>query len=166
MTLPDPSTPLTNKRHEQYAFQRAKGVDQATSWQRTIPFGQPYTGGNGSLRVSGHRCEQRPEVRERIDWLILETRNALEDAPVSLSRSDVIAMSLEVGDALEAAYRAAVTSSVSPQAIERLKGVWAAHLARQGKMDANDDQILPDPNSGELTTLLANMGRVCTCQKH
>lgn len=164
--MSDPTKPLVNKRHEEYATQRAKGVDQATSWQRTIPFGQSYTGGNGSLRVSGHRCEQRPEVRARIDWVIEKARSAAGTTPVSLSRSDVIAMSLEVCDALEAAYRAAVTSSVSPQAIERLKGVWAAHLARQGKMDANDDQILPDPNSGELTTLLANMGRVCTCHKH
>jgi len=161
----DPSQPLTNKRHEQYAMQRAKGVDQATSWQRTIPFGQAYSGGNTSLRVSGHRVEKRPEVRSRIDWLFQQARNAVDESPEALSRGDIVAASLEVSEALEAAYRACADEiTVPPQALERLKSVWSGHLARQGKLEEAGPTPETDP-SPHLAALTRYMERVCTCQK-
>lgn len=162
--MSDPSQPLANRRHEIYATARAKGLPQAESWRKTVPFGQTYIGSNTSLRVSGHRVEQRPEVRARIDWLTKAARRAPEGAPVHLSRTDIVKASLEVSEALEMAYKAAQGSTASPQAIERLKIVWAAHLVRQGKLDEAHEP-LPDGNDGMLWDMVERIQnlQVCKC---
>lgn len=163
--LPDPSEPLANQRHEIYAAARAKGLKQSDAWRATIPFGTAYKGGDLSLRVSGNRVESRPEVRARIDFLTIQGRvTAPEDAPDTLSRTDIVQASLEVSEALEACYRRAVESSCSPQQIERLKSVWAAHLARQGKLD-EAHELLPTNDEADVSEIMVriqNMG-VCTC---
>ena len=162
----DPSEPLANKRHEIYAAARARGLKQSDSWRATIPFGTPYKGGDLSLRVSGNRVESRPEVRARIDYLIQHGRASTSDSvPDSLTRADIIRASLEVSEALEACYRRAVESSCSPQQIERLKAVWAAHLARQGKLDEADEPLPTGgkTNEAEIMVRIKNLG-VCSCQ--
>lgn len=162
----DPTQPLTNIRHETYATARAKGLPQADSWRKTIPFGQAYSGSNTSLRVSGHRVEQRPEVRARIDWLTKRARKAPEGPPAPLSRANIVAASLEVSDSLEMAYQAAQHSTASPQAIERLKTVWAAHLARQGKMDDAAEPLLDADATGVFDMLeRIKCLEVCKCPK-
>lgn len=163
--MSDPSQPLTNDRHETYATARAKGLPQADSWRKTIPFGQAYSGTNTSLRVSGHRVEQRPEVRARIDWLTKAARNPAEPVPEHLSRADIVQASLEVSEALEMAYRTAQGSTASPQALERLKSVWAAHLARQGKLEETHEP-LPDADNTEIWAMLERISdlQVCKCK--
>lgn len=165
-TAPVPSQPLANSRHEIYATGRAKGLPQAESWRKTVPFGQVYNGSNTSLRVSGHRVEQRPEVRARIDWLTKAARGIPKGAPEHLSRADIVKASLEVSEALETAYKAAQSSSTSPQAIERLKSVWAAHLARQGKLDETHEP-LPHGDDAMLLDMVERIQnlQVCMCPK-
>ncbi len=160
------SVPLMNEKHESYASSRAKGVSQAEAFKSTIPFGTAYNGGNASLRVSGHRLEKRPDVKARIAYLRKIARSDVDDADKPLSRGEVVQISLEVSEALEATYKAARGSSVSPQALERLKAVLASHLARQGKID--DDAKPLDSARGDVETALI-MRRIvglggCTCQ--
>lgn len=165
--LPDPSEPLANARHEIYAAARAKGLKQSDSWRATIPFGTAYKGGDLSLRVSGNRVESRPEVRARIDFLTMQGRvSAPESVPDTLTRADIIQASLEVSEALEDCYRRAVESACSPQQIERLKSVWAAHLARQGKLDEAHEP-LPTGEETDVAEIMArvqNLG-VCSCHQ-
>jgi len=158
------SEPLVNARHETYSQARAKGVTQADAWKAAIPFGQEYKGGNSSLRVSGHRTEQRPEVQARIDWLRQQPgkRACVESGP--LTRSEIVSVSLEVAEVLETAYRASLGSAVSPQAIERLKSCLGSHLSRQGKMeDAND--MVSDFDETVVEIIMASISnlKVCTC---
>lgn len=162
--MSDPSQPLTNNRWEIYATTRAKGLPQADSWRKTIPFGQAYSGSNTSLRVSGHRVERRPEVRARIDWLTKTARSAPIGVSDHLSRADIVEASLEVSAALEMAYRTAQGSTASPQALERLKSVWAAHLARQGKLEETHAP-LPDGNSAMFLGMVKRIQnlKVCAC---
>lgn len=167
--LPDPSLPLKNERHELYAIQRAKGVDQGMSWKNTIPFGTAYNGGATSLRVSGHRAEKRPEVQARIKWLIAEARSAAEDVRETFERADIIRLNLEVSEALQAAYEGAVLANVSPQRLEQLRTVFASHLGRQGKLTDEGDDALPDDEAttqvAAMLTWMKNLGS-CTCQTH
>ncbi len=160
---PDPSEPLANKRHEIYAAARARGLKQSDSWRATIPFGTPYKGGDLSLRVSGNRVEARPEVRARIDYLIKQERiSSPENVPDTLTRADIVQASLEVSEALEACYRTAVESSCSPQQIERLKSVWAAHLARQGKLD-EAHAPLPGNSEPDVAEIMSRITKLETC---
>ena len=163
--MSDGSQPLANHRHEIYAKARAKGLKQADSWKATIPFGTAYKGGDLSLRVSGNRVEARPEVAERIAFLTREKRRAaIVEVPETLTRTDIVGLSLEVTEALEAAYSAAAQSSASPQQIERLKSVWAAHLARQGKL-GEAHAPLPSTDQTDIAEIMKriqNIG-VCTC---
>jgi len=160
----DPSQALSNARWETFAAARAKGLSLGQSWAKTIPFGQSYTGGDNSLRVSGHRCEAKPIVKARINWLREQMFNDAVMPAESLSRPEIIAASLEVSSALEKAYRAALGSSASPQAIERLKTVWAAHLYRQGKMD-DATEPLPSTDTEEIGAMMDRICdlRECTC---
>ena len=163
--MSDGSQPLANTRHEAYAQGRAKGLKQADAWRATIPFGTAYKGGDLSLRVSGNRVESRPEVRARIGYLIKHGRvSAPENIPDTLTRADIVQASLEVSEALEACYRTAVKSSCSPQQIERLKSVWAAHLARQGKLDEVHAPLPDDAETdvAEIMKRIQSIG-VCTC---
>lgn len=158
--------PLKNPRWEIYAQARAKGLGQAEAWQRTVPFGQQYSGSNTSLRVSGHRVEQRPEVQARIQHLTKHARRSVSEGAQVMSRADIVRVSLEVSEALEAAYKAAQSSSASPQAIERLKTVWASHLSRQGQMQ---DASKPLPDAEHSPDFLALQARIqnfgdCKCQ--
>lgn len=163
--MSDGSQPLANTRHEAYAQGRAKGLKQADAWKATIPFGTAYKGGDLSLRVSGNRVESRPEVRARIDYLIKHGRvSAPENIPDTLTRADIVQASLEVSEVLETCYRTAVKSSCSPQQIERLKSVWAAHLARQGKLEQANEPLPTDTkiDVAEIMTRIQEMG-ACTC---
>ena len=154
---------LANTRHEIYAQSRAKGMKQGDAWKTTVPFGTPYKGGGVSLRVSGNRVEARPEVRARINYLIRESRRAaVVEVPETLTRADIMGLSLEVTEALEAAYSAAVQSTASAQQIERLKGVWAAHLARQGKLEEAREP-LPENHEKETAAIMARIRAMGNC---
>lgn len=163
----DPSQALSNTRWETFAAARAKGLSLGQSWAKTIPFGQSYKGGDNSLRVSGHRCESKPAVKARIDWLRQQAHSSAVMPTESLSRAEIVATSLEVSAALEDAYRAALGSIASPQAIERLKTVWAAHLYRQGKME-DATEPLPNADAEEIEAMMHRIvdQRMCTCPTH
>ena len=164
--MSDGTMPLTEKRAEKFAQARAKGVSQAEAYKATIPFGTAHSGDNASLRVSGHRLEKRPDVASRIAFLRKQARSGAGDTNKPLTKSEVVAISLEVSQTLESTYKAALSSSVSPQALERLKAVLAAHLARQGKLD-DETTPLSDDTDVEISTM---MNRIelggCTCQPH
>ena len=167
--LADPSKPLKNRRHELFSIQKSKGVDNGAAWKNTIPFGQAYSGGPTSLRVSGHRVARRNEVRARIKWLIAAARNDAGDVPETFERSDIIKLSLEVSDALEAAYQGAVKSNISPLRLEQLRTVFASHLGRQGKLAEGADEILPDDDAAEQVKkmiLWMENREPCTCPTH
>lgn len=167
--LPDPSQPLKNRRHELFSIQKSKGVDNGAAWKSTITFGQAYSGGPTSLRVSGHRVAKRNDVKARIQWLIEAAQDDAGDVQESFERSDIIKLSLEVSDALEAAYQGAVKSNVSPLRLEQLRTVFASHLGRQGKLAEGADEILPDDESAEqvkkMIFWMENRGP-CTCPTH
>lgn len=162
--LPDPSQPLENARWESYALARSKGLGQAESWYKSKPQRSSPDRNDASLRVSGHRAEKKPEVFARIEWLIAEGRKGASNSSDALSRQDILKASVEVSDALESAYRMALETSVSPQAIERLKSVWAAHLARQGKMEEPTMRTLDNADESEAAKMTMNMEKLCTCQ--
>jgi len=165
--LQDPSLPIKNQRHELYAIQRAKGVDQGTAWKNTVPFGQAYNGSATSLRVSGHRAEKRPEVQARIRWHIAEARSCSGEAQETFERSEIIQLNLEVSEALQAAYERAVMANVPPQRLEQLRTVFASHLGRQGKLSDEGDEALPDDEAtaqvAAMVNWMHNLG-ACTCQ--
>lgn len=159
----DGSSPLLNEKHETYAVARAKGVSQAEAYKSTIPFGTAHNGGNASLRVSGHRLEKRPDVKARIAYLRRYARSATDNADKPLSKAEVVQISLEVTQTLEATYKAALASSVPPQALERLKAVLAAHLARQGKLDDEPAPLSEDADA-EISKMMDRIKvGVCTC---
>lgn len=162
--MSDGSSPLLNEKYETYAVSRAKGLSQAEAYKSTIPFGTAHNGGNASLRVSGHRLEKRPDVMARIAYLRRQARGAIVDANKPLTRAEVVEISLEVSDVLEATYRAALASSVSPQALERLKAVLAAHLARQGKLE-EQPAVQCEGLGAEIKTMMSRikLGE-CECQ--
>ena len=166
--LPDPSLPLRNKRHEMFALQRAKGVDQGAAWKNTIPFGQAYNGGANSLRVSGHRVEKRLDVKARIRMLIAEARSDASEVPDTFERGDIIKLTLEVSEGLQNAYEAALEANVSPLRLEQLRTVFASHLARQGKMTEEADEAIPDDAAAARVRKMAewmhDVGE-CQCQK-
>lgn len=169
LVVTDPSQPLKNKRHELFAIQKAKGVDNGTAWKNTIPFGQSYTGGPTSLRVSGHRVSQRNEVMLRVSHLIAEARNDAPDVQESFDRSDIIKLNLEVSEALQAAYEAAVVANVSPLRLEQLRTCYAAHLSRQGRYVEDNDNILRDDGDDEqIKTMMVWMANLeaCSCPTH
>lgn len=128
-----------------------------------LRFGTAHNGGNASLRVSGHRLEKHRDITERISYLRRQARGAMVDASKPLTRVEVVEISLEVTDVLETTYRAALASSVSPQALERLKAVLAAHLARQGKLDDEPAPLSEDANA-EISNMMYRI-KVggCTC---
>lgn len=164
--MSDGSSPLANEKHETYAVCRAKGVSQAEAYKSTVPFGTAHKGGNASLRVSGHRLEKRVDVAARIAYLRKRAQAAPEDSNKPLTRAEVIEVSLEVSDVLEATYRAALGSSAPPQALERLKAVLGAHLARQGKLDEGEIP-LPDDTGGEIEVMMKRFTlEVCKCREH
>ena len=160
----DACAPLVNEKHEIYAVARAKGVSQAEAYKSTIPFGTAHNGGNASLRVSGHRLEKRPDVKARIAYLRQLARSDVDDADKPLSRGEVVEISLEVTQTLEATYKAALASSVSSQALERLKAVLAAHLARQGKLDDEPAPLSEDADAAISDMMDRIKVGLCTCQ--
>lgn len=163
--MSDPSQPLKNARWERFAIARSKGADLGAAWKSAMPFGKKHSGDPVALRVAGHRCQQREEVAARIQHLIRESRRtAPEDSPEVLTRSDIVQAALECTEALEMAHIAALRSSVSPQAVERLRSVLAAHLARQGKLTEDQGDPLPDPDAFDVAGLVDRISlHVCTC---
>lgn len=167
MTEVDGSQPLENDRWEIFAQERARGKSQAESYAATVPFGTEWKGGNAALRVSGHRLQRHEAVKNRIKFLAGEARRAMnDDLPETLTRSDIIAASIEVSETLEAAYRACASAEIAipPTKLEALKSVWTAHLARQGSLEHRDGDDAPMKDSPEFAALLRNIGAHCTCQ--
>jgi len=133
--LDDGSQRLRNPRHERYCVGRSRGLSQADAWARTFRKDQRIPS-NDSNRVSGCRTEQRPEVAARIKHLLKARRaeNAPDGIPESFDHAALVALSLEITEALELALKAAKNSSIPSTQLTRLKTVLSAHLARQGKM--------------------------------
>lgn len=132
---PRGTEPLKNARHERYCDGRSRGLSQADAWALTFRNDQKIPA-NSSNRVTGCNLEKRPEVAARIEHLTKARRaeNAPDDIPEAFGQAELVALSLEISEALEAALAAAQKSAISNTALTRLKQVLSAHLARQGKM--------------------------------
>lgn len=133
--MDDGSQRLRNPRHERYCEGRSRGLSQADAWAQTFRKDQRIPS-NDSNRVSGCRTEQRPEVAARIKHLLKARRakNAPDDIPEAFDHAALVALSLEITEALESALKVAQKSSIPSAQLTRLKTVLSAHLARQGKM--------------------------------
>jgi len=161
----NPSKPLSNVRHEQFALCRARGMTYGEAWKATIPFGAQYKGGDNALRVTGFKVAQRPEVAARVAFLREQDKKAAQQPDEALSHADVIRLNLEVSEAMETAYRAADAACVPPQKLESLKRVLAAHLSRQGKLEQPDGLKRDKVESlAALEPLLSNISKKCACQ--
>ena len=155
------SQPLKN-RYECFAQARARGWDQASSWASTFRKDQKIPS-NASNRVSGCRAEKRPEVVARIRYLTKERRaEAPDDIPEVFDHAALVALSLEITQALEAALDAAKRSSISNTALTRLKQAFAAHLSRQGKM-TDRGSTAPVNRSSAAWDRFYNLD-VCSCE--
>lgn len=132
---PRGSEPLKSARHECYCDGRSRGLSQADAWARTFRKDQKIPN-NASNRVTGCNLEKRPEIAARIEHLTKARRSESlqDDIPEAFGNADLVELSLEISNALEAALAAAQNSAISNTALTRLKQVLSAHLARQGKM--------------------------------
>lgn len=156
--------PLANIRHEQFAQRLSRGASYGEAWKATVPFGTEYKGGANSLRVTGFRVAQRPEVAARIEFLRYEAKQSTERANEPLSQADVVRLNLEVSNALETAYKAADAANVPPQKLEALRRVLAGHLARQGKLDQPQAfDLKPTEATKIVEKVTKNMAKVCAC---
>lgn len=155
-------TPLKNSRHETYCMWRSRGLSQADSWARTFRKDQKIPS-NSSNRVTGCNAEKRPEVAARIRHLTKSRRaeNAPDDIPVAFGHAELVALSLEISEALEAALAAAQKSAISNTALTRLKSVLSAHLARQGKM-SDKGPVTPSNDRNAAWDHFYSL-KVCTC---
>lgn len=135
--------PLKKGRHETYAQGRSRGLSQADAWARTFRKDQTIPA-NSSNRVTGCNLEKRAEVEARIEHLTKARRaeNAQDNIPETFGRTELVALSLEISEALETALVAAQKSAISNTALTRLKQVLSAHLARQGKMTEKGEPTL------------------------
>ena len=131
----DGSQPLENKKHERYCEARSRGLSQADAWASTFRKGEPIPN-NASNRVTGCNLEKREDVNSRLAYLTKARRaeNAPDDIPDTFDHAALVALSLEISEALESALEVAQKSAISNTALTRLKQAFAAHLARQGKM--------------------------------
>ena len=159
----DLAEPLKNMRHEAFAKARVS-MSIADAWAGSLPAGAKRPARN-SLKAAGWKVEKRPEVQRRIAFLRKEAEAARREieVPDVIRRSDIAAISLEVTEALEAAYVAA--SAANPTTREALARVWAAHLGRQGKL-TEEDGAPPEETSEDV---LAGIRRLeewepCRCK--
>ena len=143
------ATPLANKRYETYCEGRSRGLSQADAWARTFRKDQKIPN-NASNRATACKLEkERPELAARIAYLtqVRRAETGPDGIPEAFGHADLVALSLEISEALESALAAAQKSSISNTALTRLKQVLSAHLARQGKM-ADKGPISPS-NAGQ-----------------
>ena len=84
------------------------------------------------------------------------------DIPDTFDHAALVALSLEISEALETALEAAQKSAISNTALTRLKSVLSAHLARQGRMV---DQKAKTPVNASQSAAWERFQRleVCTC---
>ncbi len=148
------SKPLKNPRHEQYAQARASELSQAESWKRTIPFGQSYNGGDLSLRVSGNRCEKRPEVKNRILFLRRErAKNSEAVTPFNTDPQSILVLMESVNDALLKASKTAKKHGADRLA-NMIRQSLTRHVGRQSRVYARlEDTRTTTPNDGEAQKL-------------
>lgn len=162
-TSDDGSTPLRNKRHEAFCAARVN-MTIPDAWGSTLgPDARRPS--RASLKSAGFKVNKRPEVQRRIAYLRKEAEAARREieVPDVIRRSDIAAISLEVTEALEAAYVAA--SAANPTTREALARVWAAHLGRQGKL-TEEDGAPPEETSEDVLAGIRRLEEwaVCNCK--
>ena len=155
--------PLKKGRHETYARGRSRGLSQADAWAGTFRKGQKLPN-NASNRVTGCNLETRPEVAARIGYLTKARRAETlpDDTPDTFGHAELVALSLEISDALETALVVAQKSSISNTALTRLKQVLSAHLARQGKMTEHGQTTSLNGAASAIWDRFYSL-EVCTC---
>lgn len=167
--MPPPSAVLKNERWEIYAQARSRGRSQADAWSETFPNGASIPD-NASLRVGGHRCENRKSVALRIKNLTQKRREAeyrdAAETPEVFDHATIVALSLEISETLENAMEAAEQSSLSSLRLSQLKSVLSGHLGRQGKLaEQSNTPLATDTAPGAGTWQNVYAVEVCQCSK-
>ena len=154
----DPAAPLKNARHEAFAKSRVS-MSIADAWGASFAPGAKRPSA-ASLKAAGFKVNKRPEVQRRVAYLRKQAEAARREieVPDVIRRSDIAAISLEVTEALEAAYGA--SSVANPTTREALARVWAAHLGRQGKLTEEDGA----PPEEAPDDVLAGIRRLERCE--
>lgn len=168
--LPDPARKLRKRTYEAFAKARAAGRTLADSYADA--FGKPSTArNNNTLKVSGKRLNDRPEVAARIQFLIEEQRARREtecaelDPPKNLGRSDILEIVLETTRTLESAYEALLKTGLPEIRRRQFYATLSSHLARQSKMLETGAELTDDnrPVVNMIDRLNQKFGD-CACQ--
>lgn len=149
--------PLTNPRHEVFVRERANGAPLALAWRAGTPAGTAMS--DDSARSSGWRCQARPEVAARIEYL--RAKEAVQrksvGSAVSLTDKTPVDWMREICTVLRLTSEA--FEHLPLQKRSKLKSVYAAHLARLHKMEGNQAPFV-DPF--DVNPILVNV-KACTC---
>ncbi len=159
------SEPLKNKRWEQFAIAKSKGLNNKEAYKAALPKGVVQS--DNSLRVSGSNLFKKPEVKTRVFWLMdKETVKRSRSDATPFTEQELLAICLEVTEALEKAFYAAEKASVPPQSLERLKGVLASHLSRQATLIDQETPVKSDELPADIAAMITRMENLggCACQ--
>ena len=104
-TVSDGSRPLINKLHERYARYRAQALSRPVAYRKagnTAKLDQ-------TAHVNAHRLEQKPAVRERIEYLTRQTENRIAEKRAALEEQLWGVMEANIKDCFET-YEVAKTT--------------------------------------------------------
>ena len=151
------SKPLSNQRHEQFAFARSRGDTLCDAWRSTAAGVLNMT--DETARSSGWRAERYPKVIERIAFLRGQLASERPTGAITdLATKDPAKIMEAVSDVLQATYEAAQRLSVPEQKLAMIRKAWSNHTARFSKIES---QPLPEM-AKEPSQFWQNI-RVCSC---
>lgn len=145
----DPSRKLRKDTYEKFAQARAASKILSHAWAEAT--GVNATAKNDlSLRVSGKRIADRPEVAARIEYLIQEKKRRKSDmtdaieVPSVIDRNVILEICLEVTRALESCHAKLLDSGIPEIRVRQFYSILASHLSRQQKLISTGAEILED----------------------
>lgn len=161
----DPAQPLENTRWEKFCIAKSKGMNNKEAAKASLPAGTTST--DNSLRVTGSKLFNRPEIKVRVHWLMdKEAEKHARSEATPFTQAELLDICLEVTLALEKAFFAAEQANVPPQSLERLKTVLSAHLGRQGTLVDQETPVKSDELPADVAAMVDHMENlgICQCQ--
>lgn len=159
MSDPAPgSVPLSDTRREQFANLMSSGLSLSAASREVFGAGQhEKTAGN-----RGSTLASRSDVRDRVTFLRKAALATHRDDGREITRGDLLALSVDVTDALMAAADAAEEAGASPRQAQDIRRALTTHAGRVQRLTVHKIARPVEAPHIDLTGPEMRLRR-CTC---